>query len=78
MIDIESFNDALIIADDLSRFSRKDPSAKDQSRFFEQIGPHVVEWLMSVIKNKKVMNYRDYYQRLNAVQPTPDRAHARN
>ena len=40
-----SLEDAAMLADDLSRFSEKDPSAKDPKRAAAQMGPKIEQWV---------------------------------
>lgn len=46
--DFSSHGDALAFADDLSRFSAKDPASRDPRRVIKQMGPAVVEWARAI------------------------------
>lgn len=56
--DFSSFADALALADDLSRFSQRDPSSRDPWRTCELIGPALVPWLRSCLEADHVTPYR--------------------
>jgi hypothetical protein len=60
LADVTNFDDALRIADDLSRFSRKDPSARSASRAAEQIGESVVKWAIACCNEDRHIPYREW------------------
>lgn len=63
VIDVDTFINAMVIADDLSRFSRVDPNSKEPQKVLQQIGPEVVEWLKWIISNRKVVGLRQHQQK---------------
>jgi hypothetical protein len=44
----DNFEDAYALADDISRFSKSDPSSKDPKRVGEQVGPQIRAWLKAI------------------------------
>lgn len=60
LVDVTNFDDALRIADDLSRFSLKDPSARAAKRAVTQIGPAVVEWSIDCCNQDRHIPYREW------------------
>lgn len=72
MGDFTRFDDALALADDISRFSRRDPSSRDPSRAAEQVGGLVVEWLRDCVSADRVTPYRAWLSsRFRKPQPEP-------
>lgn len=68
LVTLDSFEDAVVVADDVSRFSKKDPSTEDQAKFFEQLGPHIIEWLKWCIRHNKAVSYRTFGARYETRQ----------
>jgi hypothetical protein len=67
--DFSTFADALALADDLSRFSRRDPSSRDPWRAVELIGSALVPWLRACVAADRAVPYRDW-QRNSALGDT--------
>lgn len=49
LVAFDNFEDAYAAADDLSRFSKSDPSSKDQKRAVEQVGPLIRAWVHTML-----------------------------
>jgi hypothetical protein len=62
VIDSDDWDEAVQLADDISRFSAKDPEAKDLDTFLKQLGPKMVEWITFTIRSKQVTDYRQYHK----------------
>jgi hypothetical protein len=60
MIYAESFSQAMILADDFSRFSKKDPSSRDRRRVKEQLGPDVCAWGSYMRKTGNRVSFRQW------------------
>jgi hypothetical protein len=45
----DNFETAYAVADDLSRFSSKDPSSKDREKAMQQMGTNIGAWMRDVI-----------------------------
>lgn len=67
VIDTDTFDDAVMLADDISRFSKRDPRTRDPNKFMAQLGKDIVEWLCWIIEERRVLfangnyvNFRDY------------------
>lgn len=57
-----TFEDAVMIADDLSRFSRSDPSSRNREKVIRQLGPSVARWIYDQYKKPdgRVIGYREW------------------
>jgi hypothetical protein len=69
LVTLDSFEDAVVVADDVSRFSRKDPSTKDREKFFEQLGEHLINWLKWCIQHNKAVPFRNYQEQTQGAVP---------
>ena len=52
VLDLHTFEDAVFVADDVSRFSAKDPDATTLDALIEQLGDRVVGWLTWIEQQK--------------------------
>jgi hypothetical protein len=66
--DFSEFVDALALADDLSRFSRRDPSSRDPWRTIELIGPALMPWLRACLGADHVTPYRQWLSNQQQVE----------
>lgn len=60
VIAVESFHEAMIVADDVSRFSQEDPDTNDPDLFFKKLGPEIVGWLKTIIRTQQVLDFRQW------------------
>jgi hypothetical protein len=67
LISVQFMQEAAMIADDISRFSARDPAAKDKVRAAEQIGKKVRDWLKAqeerIRDGYAPRDYRNHYDR---------------
>lgn len=65
LISVRTAEEAARIADDLSRFSKKDPASKDPIRAKEQFGSKISKWMKSqrenVLAGQPLQGYREFY-----------------
>jgi hypothetical protein len=62
VIDSDDWDEAVRLADDISRFCTRDPSTKDPSKFVGQLDPKMVEWIIWMIRNKQRVSYRQHHK----------------
>ncbi len=63
----KTFEEAVVLADDFSRFSTEDPAAEDRVEAARQIGPKVIEYMRSSLQNdSETLGYRTWLQRQGA------------
>jgi len=63
LVTVDTFEQAMSVADDASRFSHEDPDATD-GRMLQQIGPSILSWLKDIMHNGYRMDYRQYAKKV--------------
>jgi hypothetical protein len=58
--DLDTFADAMIVADDLSRFSLHDPCSRDRAKAAAQVGDEVQRWCTQVRRTGVAMSFREW------------------
>lgn len=53
ILSVDTFEEAVVVADDLSRFSKSDPSAKKPANVLKQIGPDMDAWLRGILLRQR-------------------------
>lgn len=60
--DFETWADAVAIADDVSRFSERDPDGKTPTELIEQLGPVMFAWLHHCARVRVPIPFRTWQQ----------------
>lgn len=62
--DFDTFDDALGLADDISRFSKSDPASRDPQRLVHQLGKDVFRWLACCCTGGTYVPFRQWMGQL--------------
>lgn len=53
VLSLDTFAEAVVVADDLSRFSKSDPSTKNPAKVLQQVGPDMDAWLRGILLRQR-------------------------
>lgn len=66
--------DALLVADDLSRFALEDVSGTTPDEVVRQLGPDIVDWLGAAMRAPRAFGFRVWWTRRGIDRPIEGRA----